>query len=241
MAITARYVRNEMRYNKDFLLEEVGKYNKALAQAIKQNPSFSLLEPKSTEDFTGWSDAQIAKELNRMRDLLNPKNFRNVKYSADSKIKVAAGVKKELNALLRIGNKRAERRYNQFPDILGGKLDNIEKNRYAPITLGDGKDYMNIRKRAQTIHNRSRESFYQKGYLDNKYHFAHAMQIEFSPTNYKRIRAILDKIDPEDFYLMMQDPIYGDYLNFDFVYDKEIDAQERAKNIVHAINKLRKR
>ena len=230
-----------MKYNKDFLLREVGKYNKALAQAIKQNPSFSLLEPKSTDDFTGWTNAQIAAELNRMRDLLNPKNFKNVKYSADSKIKVAAGVKKELNALLTIGNKRAEKRYNQFPDILGGKLDNIEKNRYAPITLGSGKDYMDIKKRAQTIQNRSRESFYQKGYTDNKYHFAHAMQKEFSPTDYKRIRNIINKIDAEDFYLMMQDNVYGDYLNFDFVYDKEVDAHEKAKNIVSAINKMRKR
>ena len=104
MAITADYI----RYAGDkFILREVGNFNKNLAQASRINPSFNLLNPRSVDDFEGWKPADIARELTRMRSLFSPENLKDTRYSAGSNIKVAKGVKKELQALNRIGNKIA--------------------------------------------------------------------------------------------------------------------------------------
>lgn len=231
MAITSAYIKYA---GDEFLRREVGNFNKALAAAKKQNWSFELLEPRSVEDFKGMKPGEIAREVTRMRKTFTPENMKNTRYAKGSPVKIAKGVKLELQGLNKIGNRIAKEVYDKFPDILGGKLDNIEKDRYSPIDLGKGKTVNDIVKRAKTIQNRATPRFYQKGYESTYYHYISALEQSLPSNLSDEVKEALP--DPEEFYFILQNPLASMYLGFDFLYDTDIPPTDKFTEIMKALS-----
>ena len=72
--------------------KEIRAYNRRLLQLQSKNEAFKILDTLTrTEVMRGRTDAEIARELNRLQELAKPEKQKMVKYKAGKEVRLGAG------------------------------------------------------------------------------------------------------------------------------------------------------
>lgn len=241
MTITVKQYLEWEENNSNEIYKRIKEYNRKLKKAQKTNPAYAALKPMTTGLLYGKAfertNRQIVAQLNRMAKMFTKENQRLVLPVKGAEIKVPRGVKIELEALAKEGNARSKKRYDEFPDVPGDVFTSLEKQNFAPITLGTAKNEKEFFKRAKTIYNRTDENFYMKGFFNFKTNYISSLRAFLPPS--LAIDIISRLPDGKTLYYYQQNNEYGDYFNIEYVYDRDIKAQEKYDNISKALSALK--
>lgn len=213
-------------------------YNRRVNKLKKLGGSYELLQNKTVKDIiTGRTDAEIARELNQLEKLGQKKQQTLVKYSRESNVKVPLYFRNEIERELRRANKLSEKaRAEMHPSKEAGNLSSLESENLRAITKGSGASLKAIEKRAESIRNRSKESYYTKLLNQYKENYKEAVRKELG-IYADSLNAIVDKIDAKQLFLAIFDEMYGSDMEINYVYGEQAQ-EERYNTIVNAIEKL---
>lgn len=213
-------------------------YNRRVNKLKKLGGSYELLQNKTVKDIiTGRTDAEIARELNQLEKLGQKKQQTLVKYSRESTVKVPLYFRNEIERDLRRANKLSEKvRAEMHPSKEAGNLSTLESENLRAISKGSGASLKAIEKRAKSIRNRSKESYYTDLLNQYKENYKEAVRKELG-IYADSLNAMIDKIDSKQLYLAIFDEMYGSDMEIIYVYGEQAQ-EERYNTIVNAIEKL---
>lgn len=218
--------------------KEIRAYNRRLLQLQSKNEAFKILDTLTrTEVMRGRTDAEIARELNRLQELAKPEKQKMVKYTAGSSLEVPLFVREQVERAITKANKQTTKRFEILEAQRRGSFYTIEQESLRPITKGTGRTLMEVKKRLETAQNRGRSGYLT--FLDEKYkrNYIKAIQNNFGAAGDKLVDRI-SKINGIDFYFASQDPFYGSYLEIEYSYGEEaINAMiNKIENALVALN-----
>ena len=168
----------------------------------------------------GRTDAEIARELNRLQELAKPEKQKMVNYKAGSSLEVPLFVREQVERAITKANKQTMKRFEILEAQRRGSFYTIEQESLRPITKGTGRTLMEVKKRLESAQNRARSGYLT--FLDEKYkrNYIKAIQNNFGAAGDMVVDRI-SKINGAAFYFASQDPFYGSYLEIEYSYGEE--------------------
>lgn len=216
--------------------KELSKYNR-LVKRLQQKEGYESLETMTVKDvITNRTDAEIARELNRLQKLSYKNQQEFVEYTEDG-VKVPRFVREYIVEDVERANKLKEKiMKGKRPSKEGGNLFLIESENLKPLTIGTGKTLEEIERRRSTARTRATKSYiktkgelYKRGYIDAAYAYlgVYAGQIV----------SRISKLSGNDLFALSLDTLHGADLSINFLYGEE-EQEEKAQIINEALDYL---
>lgn len=214
--------------------KELSKYNR-LVKRLQQKEGYESLETMTVKDIiTNRTDAEIARELNRLQKLSDKREQELVEYTGGG-LKVPRFVREYIVEDVKRANKLKEKiMKGKSPSKEAGNLFLIESENLKPLTIGTGKTLEEIERRRRTARTRATKSYiktkgeiYKRSYIDAAYAYlgAYAGQIV----------SRISKLSGNDLFALSLDTLHGADLSINFLYGEE-EQEEKAQIINEALD-----
>lgn len=216
--------------------KELNKYNR-LVKRLQQKSGYESLETMTVKEIiTNRTDAEIARELNRLQKLSDKKQQELVEYT-EGGAKVPRFVREYIAEDVERANKLKERiMKGKRPSKEAGNLFLIESENLKPLTIGTGKTLEEIEKRRRTARTRATKSYIkEKGEL-YKRNYINAAYAYLGPYAEQIVRQI-SKLSGNELFALSLDTLHGADLSINFLYGEE-EQEERAQIINEALEHL---
>lgn len=213
--------------------EEVRKYNRMVNKFRKKGGVYELLEPiEIKEVISGRTNAEIARELNFLNKIKDPKSMNLVKYSKDSNIKVPRFVRETIERNIKRANELIKN--EEIKEQAESRYDKNSKIKMEPLSKGSGSNLKSIKSRARTAKNRANVNWYRESDENFKRNWISMVQQTLGPYGTEIINKV-NKIPANKFYKMTTDYWYGGALELGYLYGPD-EAREKAENIFDALD-----
>lgn len=217
--------------------KEVTKYNNLVKRLMSKSQDYLALETYSVKDImAGRTDAEIAKELNRLQNLAKKDQQELVNYNEEYGVKVPRFVLESIERDVAKANKLKDKLIAGKISREAGNISIIESENLKDITMGTGDSITAIRRRAKTARNRARQKYLEEKGKLFKQNYITACRNELGIYSSTVISAI-ENIDGNILFRASLDPYYGDDLTISYVYSPE-KAEDKASTILNALEKV---
>lgn len=217
--------------------KEANKYNKLVKRLMSKSQDYLSLETYSVKDIlTGRTDAEIAKELNRLQNLAKKDQQELVNYNEEYGVKVPRFVLESIEKDVARANKLKDKLIAGKISREAGNIGIIESENLKDITMGTGDGITAIRRRAKTARNRARQKYLEEKGKLYKQNYIRTCRNELGIFASTVISAI-ENIDGNILFRASLDPHYGDDLTISYVYSPE-KAEDKVSTILNALEKV---
>lgn len=216
--------------------KELSKYNR-LVKRLQRKEGYGSLETMTVKDIiTNRTDAEIARELNRLQKLSDKREQELVEYT-EGGVKVPRFVREYIAEDVEHANKLKERiMKGKRPSKEAGNLFLIESENLKPLTIGTGKTLEEIEKRRRTARTRATKSYIEAKGEIYKRNYINAGYAYLGPYAEQIVRRI-SKLSGNDLFVLSLDTLHGADLSINFLYGEE-EQEEKAQIINEALDYL---